>query len=640
MGFTKSFFVSDNWHLFHQSLPKNLGPYLADKLSPYVREMVNSRSEEECFLAYNKCKDALNEGRTVKQIYVNYLESLYDSRKTYARYSVCGIKSSRGRVGSTSSESNHSSLVIHLNGERGVSKYKEKPLTLIKDALERQALHIKKWNIDLFNEDREMKTRIHTLSNGYEKELKEAATILCKKSFDRFSRNWNVAKRDFSLQGGNQVHYLHNVSCPPRLFTKDSEGVFSRCTCKGQMAYEEQCVHEIVLYGFKFKVDLFAPWHHRRTKVTSSPLPSRFREVEEERYNDTTLVETFSDDENERSLVVHEHDDDDYALTAPASPIRKRVTIHDFKKAHQEFYGFLRNCDEEHLTNLLAIQLDMNEIARYNNRFETTLLQDDSGVHSFDDLVRNYKMSFMPRNQTFLPSSRKSRVHEPTAEVQRRQPRNRLKGRRELSLTRNRVKKKSSCSFCGSYDHQLPNCPKKEKLIVESSVHVLHVQSSVTSVDETAIRSIEKNVALIHCQSLNGTIQHMDKRQSSRHIVVKAGFYNNDWLPTQTQIFDDVKTYSISNMIFGVAFIDDFGDPDEDITLVTGRALETYIRTAASNRKKTFVFDQTFKHRTTGDLKRGGRNMEISYLGNSMDVKPNIDESDDDYFDTIDEMSL
>ena len=132
----------------------------------------------------------------------------------------------------------------------------------------------------------------------------------------------------------------------------------------------------------------------------------------------------------------------------------------------------------------------------------------------------------------------------------------------------------------------------------------------------------------------------MDKRQSSRHIVIKAAFYSNECLPTQTKMSDELKTCSISNMIFGIAFINALGDADEDVTLVTGRALETYIRSAASNRKKTFVFDQTFKHRTVGDLTREGTAMNISYIENSMNVKAGNDGSDNDYFDTLDDMSI
>ena len=63
-----------------------------------------------------------------------------------------------------------------------------------------------------------MRTRIHTLSNGYDKDMKNVATRLSKRSFDRFSRNWNIAKRDFSLQGGNQVRYLHDLNYSPRIF--------------------------------------------------------------------------------------------------------------------------------------------------------------------------------------------------------------------------------------------------------------------------------------------------------------------------------------------------------------------------------------------------------------------------------------
>lgn len=652
MGFMKTKFISDNWHLFHQVLPKNLGPFLAERLSPFVREMANSRSEKEFNENFKRCKDELTKGNTVKQIHVNFLDDLYEERETFALYSVAKIQSSRGRIGSTSSEANHSSLVIHLNGERGVNKYIERPLTLIKDALERQASHIKKWNIDLFNEDREMMTRIHTLNNPYDIDLKNAAMKLCKRSFDRFVKNRAIAKRDFSLQGGNQVRYVHNQSYPPRVFSKETNDKFNRCACKGRLAYEEQCVHELVLYGFEFREELFEQWHFRRTKVTSSPIPSCFRVNEEfDENSGTILMESLSDDENDAALDNHEtefinedsiipYGNDEAIVPYPNRSIPK-VTLNDFKQAHQELYSNLRNCDDEITTKLFALTLESTEIAKYNGKVETTLAQEGTGVNCLEDLVRNYKMSFRLSKNSFLSSSSRRRNNEPGYDVQRRRPRLRLQSRREMSLNRVRTKKPKTCSFCSSADHQVTICPVKEKLCLESTMHVLHIGSSNTLLSEDTINSISRNANLIKAEKTNGIIRALDRRQSSKHIIVRAAFYNNDWLGTQSHLWKDKKTYAITNMIFGVSFINEFGEADDNITLVSGKGLEQYIYTAGSGRKKTYLFDQTYMTRTSGELIRDGNPMLTSYIENPMKGKPMLYSSEDELFhDTLDDMSI
>ena len=156
MGFTNTRFISDHWHLFNQVFPTSFGLHLAEKLSPYLSGMVYANSEEQFDEAYFGCKNELQSERYVRGDHLEALQRLYDERETYASYCISNITSSRGRKGSTSAEANHSSLIIHLNGRRGVNIYIEKPLTLIKDILQRQALHITKWNKTLYDEDREM----------------------------------------------------------------------------------------------------------------------------------------------------------------------------------------------------------------------------------------------------------------------------------------------------------------------------------------------------------------------------------------------------------------------------------------------------------------------------------------------------
>ena len=84
---------------------------------------------------------------------INDLKELYSERASFALYSVKSIQGNRGRRGSSCSESNHSSIIIHLNdGVRSLNKYCEHPTTLFKDLLRRQEYHIKKWNNKLFEE--------------------------------------------------------------------------------------------------------------------------------------------------------------------------------------------------------------------------------------------------------------------------------------------------------------------------------------------------------------------------------------------------------------------------------------------------------------------------------------------------------
>ena len=176
--------------------------------------------------------------------HLEFLKKLYNERDTYAAYSISNILSSRGRKGSTSSEANHSSLIIHLNGVKSVNTYKEKPLTLIKDVIHRQAKHIAKWNRNLFNENREMKiVESRLASNGDEKPLKDAAAFLNKRSYRRFTKNWQKATRECFLVGGDTVKYIADPEGRGKNFLQAEDGKFLRSGCTNQRGFEEQCVH-------------------------------------------------------------------------------------------------------------------------------------------------------------------------------------------------------------------------------------------------------------------------------------------------------------------------------------------------------------------------------------------------------------
>ena len=643
MGFSNTKFVSDHWHLFNQVFPNAFGRHLAEKLSPHLTAMVYSRSEEEFLEVYNDCKTELTSGTYVRQHHLDNLSKLFRERQTYSNYCISKIQSSRGRKGSTSSESNHSSLIIHLNGARSVNSYKERPLTLVKDVLERQAKHIVKWNRSLFNEDREMRLIINKLSStGEESNLKEAAKFLCKRSYQRFVDNWHRAKNEYSLVGGNKVQFLNCTNAKLRIFNQRDDGSWIRCGCQGQIAFEEQCVHEIVLHGCRFKKDLFASWHKRRSNVTSSPIPSHMKRMEERNlYYTATLVQTDSDDEEDLveaevdNTIPHEEwcdntiPHEEWSVTRNKSKATNyTVTHNDFFRVQKEFNGCLRNCEYAVLEKLFAIQLEMLEIAKFNSSSETTMMSARTIDECFNSIVSNYKKAFVPSGCSFsstAPMVRNSgkRLSEPPSDVQRRQPSKRLKSFRERAIDsrRSRVKTKnvSHCSFCSSTSHVITGCPKKEQYSLESRMTELSLKNALDlnckGADESLIESIQSGAIIIERDDITGVVKYLTPTQESRNIILKQAIRVKG-IPHSK----DNERPRISSLVFACNFLNDFGEPDEEMTLITGLALKTYIRNAAKKRgKKTYVFDQTYKKGNNGNEKGNSGTSSEQKIGNSIE---------------------
>ena len=62
------------------------------------------------------------------------LRKFYNERSMYASHKLSKKRGTRGCHGSSISESNHSSVLVHLNeGDRYGNSYCEKPHTLVKD---------------------------------------------------------------------------------------------------------------------------------------------------------------------------------------------------------------------------------------------------------------------------------------------------------------------------------------------------------------------------------------------------------------------------------------------------------------------------------------------------------------------------
>ena len=499
MGFTNTRFISDHWHLFNQVFPTSFGIHLAEKLSPYLSGMVYANSEEQFDQAYFSCKNELESGRFVRGDYLEALQRLYDEKETYASYCISNITSSRGRRGSTSAEANHSSLIIHLNGRRGVNQYVEKPLTLIKDILQRQAQHILKWNKSLYDEDREMTIMSSKLSLlGEEKHLKDAADYLNKRSYKRFVKSWYRAKTDYVLVGGDSVQNVRSIDVRTRKFRMDDDGEFLRCGCKDQKGFEEQCVHEIVLHGCRFVKELFAPWHRRRTCVTVSPIPEdvgcdmdisdSIEDLVEVRNGD--YEEEFDSGNFDNSALISTEDGKEVSLSSTYLEEKKatsfNVSKREFATLIKEILGNADSVGQDQLNKTFALLVEVNNSWKSENQYESELMKHKSIDNCFEKIIRSYKKTFCPRGRSFMPSSEGIEGHpeylrtpEPSYQMQKRKPRKRLKSQHEIVVSRhnNRVKKKSAqhCSFCSSTSHKVNGCPKKKEYVSSCKSFILHL---------------------------------------------------------------------------------------------------------------------------------------------------------------------
>ena len=75
----------------------------------------------------------------------------YNEQECYAQYILLKKKGTRGICGSTSSEQNPSSVLVHLNGwEFTWNQYNKIPHTFVKDLFNRQRKHVNKWNETLY----------------------------------------------------------------------------------------------------------------------------------------------------------------------------------------------------------------------------------------------------------------------------------------------------------------------------------------------------------------------------------------------------------------------------------------------------------------------------------------------------------
>ena len=154
LGLPNAIYMADVFHLLDSILPKRFGVDCYNQISDHIKQMIFSKTKDGFDGGFDK---AINVIRSKEQQHAAHESALYefaDQKDSYASYILCKKKGTRGKHGSSISETNHASILVHLNdGVKNGNHYYEKPHTLVKDLFIRQEKHIIRWNQQMYDEN-------------------------------------------------------------------------------------------------------------------------------------------------------------------------------------------------------------------------------------------------------------------------------------------------------------------------------------------------------------------------------------------------------------------------------------------------------------------------------------------------------
>jgi len=273
-GLPHAIYMCDTWHLFDSILPKRFGVSTFGVIKPYLQSMCYSKTESQFEEAFTKAMNVLQQKPDRDENLDEQLRKFYNERSMYASHLLSKKEEHVDVNGSSISESNHSSVLVHLNdGDKYGNKYCEKPHTLVKDLFFRQKKHINHWNSILYNESIQLDVLRGKINIEHEPSLYEASSTLCLSTFKKFKIRYEGAK-DYTKQVLSincvAIKSLKHPDAPARMCHRRSPNDTFTCkTCEVTIAHEEQCVHSIVANDMMYVKEQFDPRHFRRDYVTS-----------------------------------------------------------------------------------------------------------------------------------------------------------------------------------------------------------------------------------------------------------------------------------------------------------------------------------------------------------------------------------
>ena len=143
-------YMCGTWHLFDSILPKCYRLKTFGLIKTYLQNMCYSKTESHFEEAFAKAMSILHQKPVCNENLEEHLRKFYNKHSTYASY-ILSKKGTRGCYGSSISESNHSSVLVHINdGVNLITVSVRNHTHTSKRFIFCQKKHINNWNSVLY----------------------------------------------------------------------------------------------------------------------------------------------------------------------------------------------------------------------------------------------------------------------------------------------------------------------------------------------------------------------------------------------------------------------------------------------------------------------------------------------------------
>lgn len=635
----------DEFHLHDSILPKKFG-ILYHVIQGDLRAMCKANSEANFMSAYDEAKVKLQGLATGRNLAAEEaLEEFKDDRDHYASYILDTKKGTRGKHGSSISESNHSSVLVHLNdGDRSKNSYCEKPYTLVKDLLQRQQHQMNNMNNLLLGEKDELDIIKFQFNQATPKSLKDAANTSCLQSYFAFSK---CVKRTSEYSVTEENPLCRVVSCnsrpnvPIRKCVRQSENDPFACPgCPVSTAYEAQCVHSLKANDGAFIMDQFALRHMRRDVVSGSYDKCVVEQIE----NDSLVEETPITDNNDTStnfdsgtdiLSSVEQNENDSLVDSGTDILSSeqeasywesrdmtQSTVNNssntvkslnrklMRNLVEDILNNYEKCSEKTRLSLGAIFVSAKDISISDGESCGIFGASGEGLPlKIEQLVDCHKNSFLPRTGAF------SQVVKPSASHLQRETKQRLKGALEIARRKkqrvivNNKKTVTKCKFCQTSEknHTENNCTKQSHLksiateyeFGESYTGYELFKSKVTLSDSFDLQS---------SVSSSSFITSIGRKRASQHL-----FVHRVW---PKSILGE-NSYDLTGLNFEFSYINDSGVIEKEKFSADGTLFQQILSRKNLLKGKGYVYLKFFQKDNTFELHKavgGASYLNRNYL--------------------------
>ena len=485
-------FVLDQWHLCDSILPHRLGRFYFDKISGHLKLMINASSLDNFSKAYNNAMSILHNLPNRNVNAENELTNFMKEKDHYASFVLSKKRSTRGKHGSSISESNHSSVLVWLNdGDKYGNKYTEEPHTLVKDLFLRQQLFINKWNQQLYNEWLQLQSEIKTFNDSIPQCLKQAIEHHCLVSYLRFKIRASRL-HEYSVENITPTHKSiqserYPTASPRNCFKVNGSKYFVCNNCEGSIAYEEQCEHSLLSNNNNFVKSQFHIRHIRREKQEGSYLHNNNHQksIDKEQMSmlEENIYEAFETNDEVGELS---HWENITVTEESRGKVIKPLSTKDLQNIFNDILSKVDRCQDNVKFLVSSLAISMQKVSdsdgKHGGILESCHQSDGEVLKEMKRVIDNHSQSFLPKKNEFLPSHSDvdTTIVRPSHSQQKRKNFNRLmpvheKQRKKYQQASGQVKVNStvkrfeqptrrSCTFCGSTKNgetRITQCPKK-----------------------------------------------------------------------------------------------------------------------------------------------------------------------------------